>query len=78
MRRNKLQLEDVTNKQISDAIDLWIHSERDRIILKLKLIDGLTYSQICDKIYTEHNIELSERQLYNIVYKAESTLFKHM
>ena len=74
----KIRLEDITNAQISDAIDLWIHSKRDRIILKLKLIDGFTYSQICDKLYAEHNIVLSERQLQNIVYKAESILFKHL
>lgn len=78
MRNHKIRLENVTNRQISEAIDDWIHSERDRLILKYKLIDGLTYSQICDKLYSDHKIDLSERQLQNIVYKAESVLFKHL
>ena len=78
MRKHKFRLENITNTQISNAIDEWIHSERDRIILKYKLIDGFTYAQICDKIYAEHKIILSERQLQNIVYKAESILFKHL
>ena len=76
--KRKYRLEDITNAQISEAVDTWIHSKRDRIILKLKLIDGFTYSQICDILYKEHGIELSERQLQNIVYKAESVLFKHI
>ena len=78
MRKHRPRLEDITNSQISGLIDEWIHSERDRIILKYKLIDGLTYSQICDKLYADHDIILSERKLQNIVYKAESVLFKHM
>lgn len=78
MRKHKIRLENVTNSQISAAIEEWLHSERDRLILKYKLIDGLTYSQICDKLYSDHKINLSERQLQNIVYKAESILFKHL
>lgn len=78
MRKQRFILENITNTQISNAIDEWIHSERDRIILKYKLIDGFTYSQICDKLYAEHEIILSERQLQNIVYKAESILFKNL
>lgn len=78
MRKHKIRLENVTNSQISAAIEEWLHSERDRLILKYKLIDGLTYLQICDKLYSDHKIVLSERQLQNIVYKAESILFKHL
>lgn len=74
----KLNLEDVTNTQISAAIDEWIHSERDRRILKLRLIDGLTYMQISDRLYEEDKTILSERQVQNIVYKAERALFKHL
>lgn len=74
----KLNLEDVTNTQISAAIDEWIHSQRDRRILKLRLIDGLTYMQISDRLYEEDKTILSERQVQNIVYKAERALFKHL
>lgn len=78
MRKHRPELEDITNSQISGLIDEWIHGERDRLILKYKLIDGLTYGQICDRLYADHDIILSERQLQNIVYKAENILFKHI
>ena len=72
-----MNLDDVTNEDIQKAIDSWIHSERDRLILKLRLIDGYTYMQISDYLY-EHKIILSDRQIKNIVSKTEQKLFKHM
>lgn len=76
--RNRLDLDNISNKQIEEAIDLWIHSKRDRIILKLRLIDGLTYQQTSDYLYKQEGIILSERMIKTIVYKAEAKLFKHI
>lgn len=73
-----IDIEDVTNEQIEKAIDSWIHSERDRIILKKRLIDGYTFQQISDYLWDKHRITLSIRQLKNIVPKAEQKLFKHI
>ena len=70
--------DNISNSQISQAIDEWIHSKRDRLILKLRLIEGLTYQQTSDFLYDEHGIELSVRQIKNIVYKSEVKLFKHL
>lgn len=39
----KVDLSDITNSEIANAIDEWIHSERDRKILKRRLIDGICY-----------------------------------
>ena len=72
-----MNLDDVTNEDIQKAIDSWIHSERDRLILKLRLIDGYTYMQISDYLY-EHKVILSDRQIKNIVSKTEQKLFKHL
>lgn len=72
------KLDDLSNSQIENLIDEWIHSERDRKILKLRLIDGLTYMQTSDYLYEHERIVLSERQIKNIVYKAEAKLFKHI
>ena len=58
-----------TNADISKAIDEHIHSERDRQIIKRRLIDGLTY----DELSAEFN--LSARQLQRITYKAQNKLF---
>lgn len=73
-----INLDDVTNEQIENAIDAWVHSERDRIILKKRLIDGYTFQQISDYLHDEHRIELSVRQLKNIIPRLEQKLFKHI
>jgi len=61
-----------SNSQISSAIDEWIHSERDRAILKRRLIDGLTYERLAEEF------DLSVRQVKKIVYKSSDTLFCHL
>lgn len=69
----KVNLEDVTNSEIAYLIDEYIHSERDREILKHRLIDGYTFARLADKYYP-----LSERQIKTIVYKAQDRLFRHI
>lgn len=71
MARQKA-LENVGNSEIAYLIDEWIKSERDRAILKSRLIDGLTYGELADKY------ALSERRLKTIIYKAEDYLFRHI
>lgn len=74
----KVDLSDVKNSDIAKAIDEYIHSSRDRLILKLRLIDGLTYSQTVDYLYKHENIIISERQVMRIVSKTEEVLFRHI
>lgn len=73
-----VDLDNISNSQLEHLIDEWIHSKRDRLVLKLRLIDGLTYQKTSDYLYEKENIILSERQIKNIVYKAEAKLFKHI
>lgn len=61
-----------TNSQISALIDEYIHKERDRQILKDRLVDGLTYDELADKHF------LSFQQIRTIVYKGQERLFKHL
>jgi len=61
-----------TNSQIREAIAEYIHSLRDRIVLEKRLIDGLTYERIAE------DMELSVRQVKNIVYKNEGILFRKL
>lgn len=61
-----------TNSQISYLIDEYIHSERNRNILKRRLIDGLTYEKLAEEF------DLSVRNIKKIVYKCEDTLFSHL
>lgn len=67
-----INLDNVTNSEISHWIDEYIHSKRDRAILKDRLIDGLTYENIAEKY------DLSVRRVKTITYRAEERLFKHL
>lgn len=71
-------LTEIESEELEKAIDSWIHSERDRTIIKKRLIDGYTFQQICDYLYAEHKIQLSVRQMSNIIPKLENKLFKHI
>ena len=61
---------DYKNSDVSALIDEYIHSERDRQIIKDRLIDGLTFTELSQKHY------LSERQIKRIVKKADKILIK--
>lgn len=65
-------LDDISNSELEKAIDEWIHSERDRKILKRRLIDGICYEPLAEEI------GMSVRQIKAIVYKAEAKLFRHI
>ena len=60
---------DYTNSEIILSIDEKIHSERDRAILKRRLVDGICFEPLAEEF------DLSVRQVKNIVYKYEKRLF---
>lgn len=60
------------NSEIIKIIDDRIHSERDRDILKRRLIDGLSHDELSNEFH------LSSRQIKNIVYKKQEIIFKHL
>ena len=57
------------NSQVSYLIDEYIHSERDRAILKRRLIDGICYEPLAEEF------NLSVRQIKHIVYKGQEIIF---
>ena len=60
---------------IEHLIDEYIigkNSERDRAILKRRLLDGVCYEPLAEEF------DLSVRQIKNIVYRSETRLFKHI
>lgn len=58
--------------EIESLIDEWIYRERDREILKRRLLDGITFERLAEEF------DLSVRQTKNIVYKAEERLFSRI
>lgn len=67
-----MKLDDLSTTQIRTLIDEWIKSERDREILKRRLLDGICYEPLAEEF------DLSTRQVKNIVYKCEKILLRHM
>jgi DNA-directed RNA polymerase specialized sigma24 family protein len=63
---------DLSRTEIENLIDEWIFSERDRRILKRRLLDGICYEPIAEEF------NLSVRQIKNIVYKCEDKIFRHI
>lgn len=61
---------DYTNSEIQEFIDERIHNERNRAILKRRLIDGVCFEPLAEEF------DLSVRQIQNIVYKEQNKLFK--
>ena len=57
------------NTEIMTVIYEYIHSERDRAILRLRYIDGKTYEKIAEEV------DMSPRQIQNIVRKNRAVLF---
>jgi DNA-directed RNA polymerase sigma subunit (sigma70/sigma32) len=65
-------MKEYTNSQIETLIDEHIHSERDRAILKRRLIDGITFDSLSEEFC------LSVQRTKTIVYKAQEKLFRHL
>lgn len=72
---SRKELKDAGDLSRSDwerLIDEWIFNERDRLVLKRRLLDGLTYDRLAEEF------PLSVRQLKNIIYRCQERLFKHI
>lgn len=67
MQRN-LDRFNLSNSEVYHLIDQWIRNERDRAILKDRLINGMTFERLAEK----H--DMSVRQIQNIVYKSMDRL----
>lgn len=65
-------MNEYTNSQLSYIIDEYIHSERDRNILKRRYIDGIHLEPLAEEF------DLTPKQIRNIISKHEAVLFKHL
>lgn len=61
-----------TTTQVSHVIDEWVFSERDRGILKRRLIDGICYEALAEEA------DLSVRQVKNIVAQYNNIITEHL
>ena len=69
-------LSEYSRDELEYAIDQWIicrkNAERDREILKRRLLDGILFEPLAEEF------GLSVRQVKSIVYKTEEQLFRHL
>ena len=68
----RYNLENMSRSEIEQAIDEWILNERDRKILKRRLLDGIIYESL------SYEFDLSVRHVKYIVYKGEDKLFSKL
>ena len=70
--RESVDVDNFSRTEIEYFIDEWIFNERDRAILKRRLLDGVIYDKLAEEF------DLSVRHVKKIVYKAEDKLYKHL
>ena len=71
-KKTSPRFENISNSTMVFLIGEWIKSERDRAILKRRIIDGICFEPLAEEF------DLSVRQVKNIVYRSEQILYKHI
>lgn len=64
--------DEIPTSRINYLIDEWIHNKKYRDIMRYRLIDGYTYE------YTAELMDMSVRQVQNIVYKSKDKIYRHL
>lgn len=65
-------MRDLSRSEIEAAIDEWILNERDRKILKRRMIDGICYEPLAEEF------DLSVQRVKDIVYKGKDKVYRHL
>lgn len=68
----KMENYDLSRSEWENLIDEYIFNERDRKILKRRLLDGVCFEPLAEEF------DLSVQQTKTIVYKATEKLIKHI
>lgn len=65
------EIVDMSRSEWENLINEWIFNERDRNILKRRLLDGIVFERLAEEF------NLTDKQIKDIVYKQQKKLFKH-
>ena len=57
---------------MTELIDEWILNERDRKIMKRRMIDGICYEPLAEEF------GVSVQTIKNVVYKSQEKIFRHI
>lgn len=69
-KSNTKKIDNLSRDDWEHLIDQWIFNERDRKIVKRRLLDGICYEPLAEEF------QMSTVQIKRIVYKCENKLFK--
>lgn len=67
-----MEIYDLDRYQWEALIDRWIFNQRDRAIIKRRLLDGICFEPLAEEF------NLSVRQIQTIVYRCQNKLLKHV
>lgn len=70
--RINIEKYNLSRSEIQHLIDQWIFNERDRAILKRRLLDGITFEALAEEF------SLSANQTKTIVYRTMDKLERHI
>lgn len=65
-------MRDYDNSEIRAVIEEVIHSERDRAIMKRRLIDGICQEPLAEEF------SLSVKHLQRIIYRCQDKIFRRL
>ena len=69
---NRIPITDLSRSEIDHLIDDWIFNERDRQILKRRMLDGICFEPLAEEF------SLSTQSVKNIVYKSMVKIYLHI
>lgn len=69
---SKKPIPDLSRTEIEELIDLWIFSERDRAVLKRRILDGIIFEKLGEEF------SLSTQSVKKIVYKSLDKIYRHI
>ena len=65
-------VDNLSRTEIEHIVDEWIHNEVHRLIIKRRLLDGITYERLAEEF------DYSPRHIKNIVYKCMDKICVHL
>lgn len=71
----KMENYDLSRSEWENLIDEWIvgrNAERNRQMLKRRLLDGITYERLAEEF------DMSVQNVCSTIYKCQDKVFKHL
>ncbi len=72
---NRIESYDLSRSEWENLIDEWVvgrNAERNRKMLKRRLLDGITYERLAEEF------DMSTQNVCSIIYKCQDKVFRHL